>query len=160
MLCAGTLIRKLVDEFPAAFGFCVSHTSRAPRPGETDGVAYHFSTLEAMQRMQERGDQLYTSAFAIGEILIGPKTLGDIEAIDKVRSLWSIAGVEIIPFDAAAGEIYSDIRANHRVTPADAIHLACAASAGVDLFLTNDNHLKSLIVPGIHFIADMNAGML
>lgn len=42
----GTLIEKLRSEFPKLFGFSVSHTSRAPRPGEQDGVHYHFTTAE------------------------------------------------------------------------------------------------------------------
>lgn len=42
----GTLIKKLRDEFPKLFGFSVSHTSRASRPGEEDGVHYHFTTAE------------------------------------------------------------------------------------------------------------------
>jgi hypothetical protein len=32
--------------------------------------------------------------------------------------------------------------------------LACAASAGIDLFLTGDEQLTKLDVPGIQFIAD------
>lgn len=42
----GTLIDKLRTEFPKLFGFSVSHTSRAPRPGEENGVHYHFTTAE------------------------------------------------------------------------------------------------------------------
>ncbi|GFP87733.1 guanylate kinase 2 [Phtheirospermum japonicum] len=43
----GTLIAKLMDEFPSTFGFSVSHTTRAPRNNEHNGVHYHFT---------ERGD--------------------------------------------------------------------------------------------------------
>jgi hypothetical protein len=46
----GTLINKLMTEFPNSFGFCVSHTSRPPRPGEVDGAHYHFSQREAMAK--------------------------------------------------------------------------------------------------------------
>lgn len=44
----GTLIDKLRKEFPKLFGFSVSHTSRAPRPGEEDGIHYHFTTPDAI----------------------------------------------------------------------------------------------------------------
>ena len=44
-----TLIKKLMAEFPDHFGFSVSHTTRDPRPGEQDGVDYHFVTREQMQ---------------------------------------------------------------------------------------------------------------
>eukprot|EP00961_Rhodomonas_salina_P192684 2600808-Rhodomonas_salina.1 len=45
----GTLIEKLKAEFPDAFGFSVSHTTRAPRPGEENGVHYHFVEKPAME---------------------------------------------------------------------------------------------------------------
>ena len=51
----GTLIEKLKKEFPAVFGFSVSHTTRGPRPGEEDGVHYHFSTREVMQAEIDAG---------------------------------------------------------------------------------------------------------
>ncbi|KAL5357623.1 P-loop containing nucleoside triphosphate hydrolase protein [Aspergillus floccosus] len=38
----GTLIQKLFDTHPGTFGFTVSHTTRKPRPGEVEGVAYFF----------------------------------------------------------------------------------------------------------------------
>lgn len=33
-----TLIKMLMEEFPDKFGFSVSHTTRAPRGAEVDGV--------------------------------------------------------------------------------------------------------------------------
>lgn len=47
----GTLIEKLQKKFPNdQFGFSVSHTTRPPRPGEVDGVHYHFTTVEQIQK--------------------------------------------------------------------------------------------------------------
>ena len=37
-----TLINALTDKYPKMFGFSVSYTTRAPRPGEVDGVNYNF----------------------------------------------------------------------------------------------------------------------
>ena len=45
----GTLVKMLMDKYPANFGFSVSHTTRAPRPGEVDGVHYNFVEKAAMQ---------------------------------------------------------------------------------------------------------------
>lgn len=58
-----TLIRKLVDECPKAFGFCVSHTSRAPRPGETHGSSYFFATRSDMEAMRARGEFFETAVY-------------------------------------------------------------------------------------------------
>ncbi|XP_031397191.1 guanylate kinase 1 [Punica granatum] len=46
----GTLINKLMEEFPSLFGFSVSHTTRAPRGMEKDGVHYHFTQKSVMER--------------------------------------------------------------------------------------------------------------
>jgi guanylate kinase len=43
------LIRLLLDRFPA-MALSVSATTRAPRPGEEDGVDYHFLTPAEFQR--------------------------------------------------------------------------------------------------------------
>uniref|UniRef100_A0A7S0RKC8 Guanylate kinase 1 n=1 Tax=Pyramimonas obovata TaxID=1411642 RepID=A0A7S0RKC8_9CHLO len=46
----GTLINRLMADFPDRFGFSVSHTTRAPRPGEEDGVHYHFAQVDQVKK--------------------------------------------------------------------------------------------------------------
>lgn len=46
----GTLIWKLREEFPSMFGFSVSHTTRAPRSNEHNGVDYHFTERSVMEK--------------------------------------------------------------------------------------------------------------
>ncbi|XP_057434412.1 guanylate kinase 2-like isoform X2 [Lotus japonicus] len=46
----GTLISMLMKEFPSMFGFSVSHTTRAPRGMEKDGVHYHFTEKIVMEK--------------------------------------------------------------------------------------------------------------
>uniref|UniRef100_A0A5B6ZXM2 Guanylate kinase 1 n=1 Tax=Davidia involucrata TaxID=16924 RepID=A0A5B6ZXM2_DAVIN len=46
----GTLISKLMEEYPSMFGFSVSHTTRAPRDKEKDGVHYHFTERSVMEK--------------------------------------------------------------------------------------------------------------
>ncbi|CEP03460.1 guanylate kinase [Plasmodiophora brassicae] len=47
----GTLIKKLLEQYPNGFGHSVSHTTRKPRAGEVDGVSYHFVEKSAMEKM-------------------------------------------------------------------------------------------------------------
>jgi guanylate kinase len=47
----GTLISRLVKDYPDAFGFSISHTTRAPRQGEADGVNYHFVEKPVFERL-------------------------------------------------------------------------------------------------------------
>ena len=44
----GTLIRGLLERMPE-LELSVSATTRAPRPGEQDGVEYHFLTPEQFE---------------------------------------------------------------------------------------------------------------
>lgn len=46
-----TLIKRLFANHPELFGFSVSHTTRKPRPGEEDGVHYHFTTTDKFESM-------------------------------------------------------------------------------------------------------------
>lgn len=48
-----TLLKKLLAEFPDKFGFSVSNTTRGPRPGEQDGVDYHFTSVDDFKKMIE-----------------------------------------------------------------------------------------------------------
>ncbi|GAB0138728.1 hypothetical protein EsDP_00006953 [Epichloe bromicola] len=45
----GTLYKRLFDSHPDTFCLSVSHTTRGPRPGEQDGVDYHYVTMEAFE---------------------------------------------------------------------------------------------------------------
>ena len=51
----GTLIRGLLERAPE-LELSVSATTRAPRPGEQDGVDYHFLTPEEFDRHVDAGD--------------------------------------------------------------------------------------------------------
>jgi len=120
----------------------------------------HFARRvgEIRARMNQRHDELITSSFTFGEILAGiyRKPSGDLVAADVKRSLESTIS-EVIPFDVVTADHYGRIRGELGVPPADAIHLASAARAGTDLFLTNDKRLVGKVVPGIQFIAPLEA---
>jgi len=51
----GTLIRGLLERVPE-LELSVSATTRAPRPGEEDGVDYHFLTPEQFEARVKAGD--------------------------------------------------------------------------------------------------------
>ena len=106
-------------------------------------------------RMEQRHDQLITGAFTFGEVLAGAYRKGTPQLADEMRRLLRNAVTEVVPFTLETSGHYARIRGTSGITPADAIHLACAAQAGTDLFLTNDKRLVGKIVPGIQFIASL-----
>jgi predicted nucleic acid-binding protein len=109
-----------------------------------------------LSKMEERQDQLYTSAFTPGEVLVGPYKMHRPAMAKQIRDFFESSFVEVIPYTLATADFYARIRAEVGVSPADAIHLACAAQIGADLFLTNDTTLVGKVVPGIHFIAGLD----
>jgi len=121
---------------------------------------YSGRVQQIFERMQERRDQLCTSTFAVGETLVGFHKRGAIDMAARVRSFFQQDSVEVIPYTLETADRYADIRGRIGVSSADAIHLACAATAGTDLFLTNDKNLVGKIVPGIQFIASLDAPLL
>jgi len=106
-------------------------------------------------RMQARQDQLFTSALTFGEILVKPTELGDTKAIDYYRKLLRTSAI-VLPFEENAAVVYAGLRQDRSLRPPDAIQLACAASVGMDLFITNDMRLHTKLVPGIKFIAPLD----
>lgn len=55
-----TLIRRLTDEI-RGLHFTVSHTTRSPRPGEAEGIDYHFVSRDTFEEMMSRGGFLETA---------------------------------------------------------------------------------------------------
>lgn len=52
-----SLLKALLDDLPFAH-VSVSHTTRAMRPGEEDGINYHFTDRDTFQSMASQGDFL------------------------------------------------------------------------------------------------------
>ena len=121
---------------------------------------YRTRADELLARSRRRGDQLFTSYLAIGEIMAGIEKSTDQGRAPIIRDVLEEIGFSFLPFDSSAVSPFSRLRAWEQLKAPDAIHLACAASAGIDLFLTGDKQLMRLDVPGIQFIADFNAPIL
>ncbi|CAF4366593.1 unnamed protein product [Rotaria sp. Silwood2] len=59
-----TLINQLFKEYPTAFAFSVSHTTRTPRPGEQNGREYYFVSQNQMEKMIANGEFVETTEFS------------------------------------------------------------------------------------------------
>jgi guanylate kinase len=84
----GTLISKLMTEYPDKFGFAVSHTTRKPRFMEQDGVHYHFTNRPDMEAAVKEGKFL-ESANVHGNMY--GTSIAAVEAVadsGKVRNLF------------------------------------------------------------------------
>jgi uncharacterized protein len=111
-------------------------------------------------RMKARRDQLLTGAFTFGEVLAGVYRKGAASRAEEVRRQLQRVLDEVVPFTLETADHYARIRGTLGLAPADAIHLASAAQAGTDLFLTNDKRLVGKFVPGIQFVASLDDNVL
>ncbi|KAL2015766.1 hypothetical protein VTK56DRAFT_4857 [Thermocarpiscus australiensis] len=95
----GTLYKLLFQRHPNTFALSVSHTTRSPRPGEQDGVDYHFVTREAFLELKANngfvenaqfGDNLYgTSKATIQEQSAKGKTVVldiEVEGVKQIKA--------------------------------------------------------------------------
>jgi predicted nucleic acid-binding protein len=125
-----------------------------------DHPRYGSRVQQIFERMRDRQDQLCTSAFAVGETLVGFHKRGAFEAAARVRNFFRQDSVEVIAYTLETADLYAGIRAKVGISSVDAIHLACAATANTDLFLTNDKNLVGRAIPGIQFIAGLDSNIL
>lgn len=118
-----------------------------------DNPKYFKQVNCLLERSYKRGDELYTSCLAVGEVMAGASdAAGGRLAQDVIVRM----GFRSLAFDENCMQTFGCVRSEFGIKAPDAIHLACAAAAGIDLFLTGDKGLlkKRPRVPGIQFIAD------
>ena len=111
------------------------------------------------QRMLERRDELCASALTLGEVLVKPVTRAD-EAIRERYERAFAQTVRLLPFDRDAARLYAEIRQDRTIRAPDAMQLACAGAARVDLFVASDDRLSRYAIPGIQFIASLERAFL
>jgi predicted nucleic acid-binding protein len=113
------------------------------------------TVVELRRSMLVRGDQLLTSTLTLGEILVKPAEEGDDELCRKYEEAITRTSL-VLPFDLKAARLYASIRCDRSLRAPDAVQLACAAGAVVDLFVTNDRRLQKKRVDGIQFIVALD----
>jgi predicted nucleic acid-binding protein len=113
------------------------------------------AVVDLRKSMLARGDQLLTSALTLGEILVKPAEQANDELCRKYEEAITRASL-VLPFDLKAARLYSSIRCDRSVRAPDAVQLACAGGAVVDLFITNDRRLQKKQVDGIQFIVSLD----
>jgi predicted nucleic acid-binding protein len=125
-----------------------------------DNQQFAADVKQTLERCYERGDLLVTSCLAVGEVMAGGTGARGVAEI--ARSTIREMGFLLVPFDDDCMATFAKLRSEMRLKAPDSIHLACAAAAKTDMFLTNDTQLlqRRLYVPGIQFIADFTKPIL
>jgi predicted nucleic acid-binding protein len=117
------------------------------------------SARSLRERMLKRGDQLITSAMTVGEILVKPRQLHDLDLCNQYERAITETAL-VLPFDLHAARRFSMLRLNRSLRAPDAFQLACAATVDTDLFITNDSRLSDLKIDGVEFIVSLERAPL
>lgn len=69
----GTIMKELLAKYGQNYALSISATTRAPRPGETDGVEYFFKSREEFEQMIADGELIEYAQY-VGNYYGTPKT--------------------------------------------------------------------------------------
>ena len=83
--------------------------------------------------MLKRNDELPTSTFTLGEILVKPIENGFHSLRRQYEDLLQSIST-LVPLDVEAAAIYASIRQDRKIRSPDAIQLACASLAHAQIF--------------------------
>ena len=137
-----SLVAALLKADPTVH-LSISHTTRAPRPGEVDGREYHFVTVETFEAMKE-DNAFFVCAYVHGnyygtskkwiesELSVGHDVLLEIDwqgALQVKRLFPDVVGVFILPPSVEALRE----RLNKRATDAPEVIARRLAGAGAEM---------------------------
>lgn len=91
-----------------------------------------------MRALAAAGNSLAVSEASRLECLVGPLQSGDAAILADYQKFFALPGIQMLSVTTAVWERAAGIRANYRLHPLDAIHLATAVEYGCGSFLTND----------------------
>jgi predicted nucleic acid-binding protein len=114
-----------------------------------NNVEFGPAASALVERINRGHHTSVSSIFVMSEILVVPRRAQDEFAIARLRRFFLSTAVTLAPYNLAAMDLYTTLRAIQRVKPFDALHLSIAATAGIDYFVTNDTKLHKLTVAGI-----------
>lgn len=110
-----------------------------------------------MHQALARGFELCTSALVVAEVLTGARMTNNAELEATYQRFFESPVIRVLPFGMAAVASFVEVRLLPRVKAPDAVHLACAASYGVEVFVTHDRASTRHHVPGVAFIVDLHS---
>jgi predicted nucleic acid-binding protein len=106
---------------------------------EADVCAALVSALE------EGAAQGMLAATALTELVVGPVRAGDEALAERyVDAVRSVGGLRIVPVGTEVAIEAGVLRGRHRLTFADALHLAAAREARATAFVTNDRRIPEI----------------
>ncbi len=116
-----------------------------------DANPTYLQTVERIFGMASTGDlRATTGDVTVTEILVRPLAVGDHAAVDRIAEFLDSGLVEVRPHTREGFVLAARIRAAHRTSLPDALHVATAVMSGCSALVTNDQRMPSL--PGLEVV--------
>lgn len=90
-----SIVRCLLERLPEQLAFSVSCTTRSPRPGETDGKEYHFTTVESFE------SKIAKDELAEWEMVYFGKYYGT--PVSELERIWQLGKTPLLDIDVKGG---------------------------------------------------------
>lgn len=89
--------------------------------------------------------QLITSTITVSEVMVKPVQLSDTEVVTLYEGVFTaMPNFTLLNVDYTIAKLAAYLRAHYHILLPDAIHVASALQAKADVFLTNDDELRSI----------------
>ena len=111
----------------------ILHIQGAPRVQADINVRLHRAT--------DADGQLIASDLTRLECRVQPLRTGDATLMARYDQFFHSEEATLVPISREAWDFAAEVRAKHRLSTPDALHVACAVTSGCDLLLTADARL-------------------
>jgi guanylate kinase len=90
-----SIVRRLLDHMPDQLAFSVSCTTRSPRPGETNGVEYYFTSTEDFEKKIANGELAEWEMVYFGKYYGTP--------VSELERIWKMGKTPLLDIDVKGG---------------------------------------------------------
>lgn len=123
-----------------------------------EGIAGYAAQVQPLLLAMKTAEVfVVTSELSLAETLVGPIKSNNLSIQQTYRSFLTTSPIlEVVPVSRRILEEAAQLRATTKLQLPDAIHLATALQYQCDSFLTNDVAFKSLNLPQVKMLADVD----
>lgn len=90
-----SIVRCLLERMPAELEFSISCTTRSPRPGETNGKEYYFTSVEAFESKIAQGQLAEWEMVYFGKYYGTP--------VSELERIWTMGKTPLLDIDVKGG---------------------------------------------------------
>jgi guanylate kinase len=90
-----SIVKYLMEKMPDELAFSISCTTRAPRPGETNGKEYYFTSVEDFEAKISKGELAEWEMVYFGKYYGTP--------VNELERIWQLGKTPLLDIDVKGG---------------------------------------------------------